>query len=78
MRSDFSRFRPICAAVLLLPLLQPAWGAIPAPEKLLPDDTVVMFTAPDFAKLRSGWEKLPQKQFWSDPAMKPFRDNFVS
>jgi hypothetical protein len=78
MRFDFARCRPVCAAVLLFPFVQPALGAIPAPERLLPDDTVVMFTAPDFAKLRSGWQKLPQKQFWSDPAMKPFRDNFVS
>src|SRR5579871_2856192 len=78
MRFDFSRFRLIWVTVLLFRLAQPAWAAIPAPEKLLPEDTVLMFTAPDFAKLQSGWQKLPQRQFWNDPAMKPFRDNFVS
>jgi len=78
MRFDFARCRPACAAVLLSGLVQQGLAAIPVPEKLLPDDTVVMFTAPDFTKLRTGWQKLPQSQFWSDPAMKPFRDNFVS
>ena len=53
-------------------------GAIPAPEKLLPDDTLVLVTAPDFARARQIWEKLPQRQFWGDPAMKPFRDRFMS
>ena len=78
MRFHFALCRPIRALLLLPALLQPVFGAIPAPEKLLPDDTVLMVTSPDFAKLRTGWEKLPQTRFWSDPAMKPFRDNFVS
>src|SRR5438309_1130391 len=78
MRFDFARCRPVCAAILLSGLVQQGLAAIPVPEKLLPDDTVVMFTAPDFTKLRTGWQKLPQSQFWTDPAMKPFRDNFVS
>jgi hypothetical protein len=61
----------------LLALATCGFSTIPAPEKLLPEDTLVLITAPDFAKLRAIWGKLPQKQLWSDPAMKPFRDNFV-
>jgi hypothetical protein len=66
------------ASLLLAALLQPGFSAIPAPEKLLPDDTLVVVTAPDFAKLRNSLKKLPLTQFWDDPAMKPFRENFLS
>jgi len=65
----------------LVTALLPVFGghaAIPLPEKLLPDDTLFMVTAPDFAKLRAAWDKLPQRQLWNDPAMKPFRENFVN
>jgi hypothetical protein len=56
-----------------------AWpAATPAPEKLLPDDTLVLVTAPDFAKLRETWKKMPQSQLWNDQAMKPFKDHFLS
>ncbi len=74
MRKYFAR--TVFAVTLTLALAGRA--AIPTPEKLLPDDTLLMITAPDFAKLRAIWEKLPQKQLWNDPAMKPFRDNFVT
>ncbi|HWX18581.1 MAG TPA: hypothetical protein VN578_01620 [Candidatus Binatia bacterium] len=53
-------------------------AAIPSPEKLLPEDTLVVVTAPDFGKLSAMWRSLPQRQFWDDPAMKPFREKFVS
>jgi hypothetical protein len=61
-----------------LSLCAPARAAIPAPEKLLPDDTLLLLTAPDFTRLASVWRALPQRQLWDDPAMKPFRDGFVS
>jgi len=53
-------------------------AAVPPPEKLLPDDTLVMFTVPDYAKLRDIYQKSPQRQLWDDPAMKPFREKLVS
>ena len=58
----------------------PANGAmpIPAPEKLVPEDTVVLVTAPDFGKLRDVYRRLPQSQLWNDPAMKPFKDKFLA
>ncbi len=55
-----------------------AVGAIPSPEKLLPDDTLFVTTIPDFAKMREIYKASPQTQFWSDPAMKAFRDKFTT
>jgi hypothetical protein len=55
-----------------------AVAAIPSPEKILPDDTLILITAPDFAKVRENWKKGPQAQFWNDPAMKPFKEKFMS
>ena len=53
-------------------------AAVPPPERLLTDDTLLIVTAPDYGKLRDTFKKSPPSQFWNDPAMKPFRDNFVS
>ncbi len=53
-------------------------AAVPSAEKLLPDDTLFLLTAPDYTKLREIYTKLPQVQFWNDPAMKPFREKFMS
>lgn len=55
-----------------------ASGAIPPVEKLLPDDTLFLVTTPDYTKLREIYRTSPQTQFWKDPAMKPFKDNFIS
>jgi hypothetical protein len=62
----------------LLAVGSASYATIPAPEKLLPDDTLVLITAPDFSKLRVIWNKLPQRQLWTDPAMKRFRDDFTT
>ena len=64
------------AALLLFALTSAA--TIPAPEQLLPDDTLILLTAPDFNKLRQIIQKSPKSQLWNDPAMKPFRDKFLS
>jgi hypothetical protein len=53
-----------------------AGAAVPAAEQLLPDDTLIMVTAPDFTKLRAICQKSPKSQLWNDPAMKPLRDKF--
>jgi len=53
-------------------------AAVPPPEKLLSDDTLLVVTAPDFSKLRETFKNSPQNQAWSDPALKPFRDHFMS
>jgi len=54
-----------------------ATAAIPAPEKLLSDDTLFVITAPDFSKLRDTFKNSPQSQLWNDPALKAFRDHFM-
>src|SRR5437867_4049322 len=47
-------------------------------EKLLPDDTLILLTAPDWPKAREIFNKSPSGRFWNDPAMKPFRDKFTT
>src|SRR5689334_3073093 len=63
---------------VILALALPCSAAIPAPEKLLPSDTLVMITAPDFAKLSEILKKSPQSQLWNDPVMKAYKDNFTT
>jgi hypothetical protein len=67
-----------CALAVLLWLPLSGLTAIPFPEKLLPEDTLAMVTAPDFIRLREILVKTPQAQLWNDPAMKPFRERLVS
>jgi hypothetical protein len=55
-----------------------ASAVIPPVEKILPDDTLFLVTTPDFSKLRDIYRNSPQTQFWNDPAMKPFKDRFLS
>jgi hypothetical protein len=64
-------------AVATCALAMPALGVVPAAEKLLPDDTLVLVTAPDFSKLKQACQRLPQVQCWQDPAMRPFREKFM-
>jgi hypothetical protein len=60
----------------LLCLALNAGAAIPPPEQLLADDTLIMVTAPDFAKLRAICQKSPRNRLWNDPVMKPLKDKF--
>jgi hypothetical protein len=53
-------------------------AAIPPAENLLPADTLFLFTVPDCAALRTNAHQSPQWLFWSDPAMKPFHDKFMT
>lgn len=65
---------------LLLGLLLPAAAsaAIPPAEKLLPPDTLLVVSTPDWTKLRATFENSPQQQLWNDPALKPFREKFTT
>src|SRR6266404_4284158 len=63
---------------LFLTLTCAVRAVIPSSEKLLPDDTLVVFTVPDAARLREITKRLPASQFWNDPAMKPFREHIVA
>src|ERR1041385_705853 len=55
-----------------------ARATIPPAERLLPDDTLFVIGAPDFSKLIAAYKASPQRQLWDDPAMKPFREKFMS
>ncbi len=68
----------VLSAVTLVSLARDADAAIPSPEKLLPNDTLIVVTIPDFAKMRDIYKSSPQTRLWNDPAMKPFRDRFMS
>jgi hypothetical protein len=53
-------------------------AAVPPAEKLLPDDTLVLVTAPDWPKLAALYRESPSGRFWSDPAMAPLKERFLS
>ena len=62
----------------LLTFATPVRAAIPAAENLLPADTLLLITVPDFSTLRAAGKQSPQWLFWNDPAMKPFHDKFMA
>src|SRR5258707_10781658 len=68
----------LATIALLFCCVLTAEAAIPSPEKLLPDDTLVVITVPDVAKMRELLAKSPQGKLWNDPAMKPFKEQFIS
>jgi hypothetical protein len=53
-------------------------AAVPPAEKLLPDDTLIVVGTPDFSALREFYKTSPQTRLLNDPAMKPFKDKFIS
>ena len=69
-------FSATLAAVLTL--ATPVRAAIPPAENLLPSDTLLLITVPDFATLRAASKQSPQCLLWNDAAMKPFHDKFMA
>jgi hypothetical protein len=70
-----------CARVLVLFLCSlglACRAAVPPAERLLPDDTYALATAPDFANVRELYHKSPQYRCLSDPAMKAFTERFFA
>ena len=63
----------LCAVLALTPS-SPA--AVPPAEKLLPADTLVMLTLPDWDKAATAVRDFSLAQLWRDPAMKPFATKF--
>ncbi len=63
---------------LLLSVTSSIHAAVPPPEKLLPADTLGVFTVPDCAKARTAYEANASSQLWRDPAMKPFAEKLMS
>jgi hypothetical protein len=64
------------AAFALLALV--AGAATPPPEQLLPDDTLLVLTAPSFPQLRQLCQRSPKSRLWNDPALKPLKDKFLA
>ena len=54
------------------------FGAVPAPESLLANDTLLVLTIPDYTKAHATWAQGPTFRLWDDPAVKPFRDKFTA
>jgi hypothetical protein len=52
-------------------------AAVPPPDKLLPADTMVVVSVPDWSNARKVSERGPMLQLWNDPAIKPFKDKFL-
>lgn len=63
-------------AAFALALVLPGTAAVPPAEKLLPADTLVVLTIPDWDKAAAGVKDVPFVQMWRDPAMKPFTEKF--
>jgi len=72
MNRNFSLF------ALLMGLANAIQAAVPPPEKLLPADTLGVFTVPDYAKARAAYEANASSQLWRDPAMKPFTGKLMN
>ena len=68
------------ASILLLAIVSLATCArgaeVPVVEKLLPADTLLLVSTPDFSKASAAFRQAPLEQFWNDPAMQPFRQKF--
>ncbi len=67
-------FLKALASALVLSICHVARARIPAAEQLLPPDTLVVLTVPDWEQAVKKSELSPVVQWWRDPAMKPFAD----
>src|SRR5580658_8404722 len=67
---------------ILLSLALAAFGAragaavLPA-EKLLPKDTLLVYSTPDWTKAALFFGDTPSATLWQDPGFKPFKDKFM-
>lgn len=63
-------------AALLVSLAAAVSAAVPPAEKLLPPDTFVVLTIPDWDKSFAAAKDFSLAQLWRDPAMRPFVEKF--
>jgi hypothetical protein len=68
----------LAASLCLAAQLAQSRADVPPAEKLLPDDTLVVISVPDVTKGKQTFERSPQGRLWHDPAIKAFKDNFIS
>ena len=62
---------------VLAALCLQADAAVPPPEKLLPKDTLMVVSAPDWGKAMQFWTNAPYNRLWQDASLRPFKDKFV-
>jgi hypothetical protein len=74
----YTKARSFLILTVAAGLAATASAVIPSVEKILPDDTLLMVTMPDYAKSLEVYRSSPQTQLWDDPAMKAFKDKFLS
>ncbi|HEY0456569.1 MAG TPA: hypothetical protein VGE41_09350 [Verrucomicrobiae bacterium] len=67
----------ILALAIMAPALMRA-ATVPSPDKLLPADTLVVFTIPDYTKASAVVNSTAGGQLWADPVMKPFKEKFIN
>jgi hypothetical protein len=72
MKLNASTLATLCALIVVS-----AHGQVPPPERLLPEDTLALFTVPDAVRARQLYEQSPQTRFWHDPAMRLFKEKFM-
>lgn len=79
MKTNISRLgRSVgCYLLGMLVLTVGTAGPVPPPEKLLPDDTLLVLTIPDMATFNAMARQSAEYMFWNDPAMRPFREKFT-
>src|SRR6476646_10197131 len=71
------RISAVAGFLIGLPLMCFA-AAVPSPDKLLPADTLAVFTIPDYAKASKTWSQWPGTLLWKDASMKGFTEKFVA
>jgi len=68
----------LVSTVLLAAAALPLRAAAPPPEQVLPADTLAFVTFPDWSAVRAARDQSAPVQLWNDPAMKPFREHFLT
>lgn len=59
--------------------LSPGGRAAPlAPEQLLPAETLVVLSIPNWKEARQRYEQSPTGRLWADPAMRQFKEKFLA
>lgn len=53
-------------------------AAVPAPEQLLPADTLAVLAIPDYARVRAAQKESPMYLLWGDSAVAPFREKLMN
>ncbi|HTR43286.1 MAG TPA: hypothetical protein VMH87_16870 [Pseudomonadales bacterium] len=64
--------------VLFLTVKLSVFAAIPPAEELLPADTLLVITVPDYQAMHTALQQFPLWLLWNDAAMKPFHDDFMT